>query len=64
MNHPSFSLLKAIHNVVMFYMAAIVGFWSFLDYLHTGDKISFWAVIGASAICIGIIVTINEWLSD
>ena len=59
MNHPSFSLLKAIRNVVMFYMAAVVGFWSFLDYLHTGDK-SFWAVIGFSTICIGIIVTINE----
>jgi|TARA_R100001510_G_C7524028_1_gene118317 drug/metabolite transporter (DMT)-like permease len=64
MNHPSFSWLSAIRNIIIWYLAFGIGAWSFLDFFATGDKISFWAVIGCSAIVIGLTVTINEWLFD
>jgi multisubunit Na+/H+ antiporter MnhG subunit len=57
-------MLRIIGYIVMFYITGIIGFWAFLDFMYSGDKVSFWATVGASAICIGMIVTINDWLTD
>jgi|TARA_E500000318_G_scaffold99099_1_gene100938 multisubunit Na+/H+ antiporter MnhG subunit len=57
-------MLRTIGYIVMFYITGIVGFWAFLDFMYSGDKVSFWATVGASAIVIGLTVTINDWLTD
>ena len=59
-----FAWINMLLHIAIVYASFIVGFWAFLDYLHTGDTISFWAVIGSSAIAIGVIVTIDEWLKS